>query len=102
MIQFLLNRIRLRYWEKKQGQSLEYVGEAREYTAMEIEGINVWKHQWQPLNVPPVAVLGRDGEFRRVRVHEITADGKRITFAAEECAPGGWAFFRPKRTETCS
>jgi hypothetical protein len=98
-IQSLFNLVRIRHWERKQGRSWEYVGEARDCTAIQIEGVSVWKHEWQPLNVLPAAVLGRDGEFRRVPVYEIVVDGRRITFAADECAPGGWAFFRPKRAE---
>lgn len=97
--QSLLSAVRIRYWEKKQGQAWEYVGEARDDTAVHIDGVSIWRQKWQPLDVPPAAVLGRDGEFRRVRVYEIVVDGRRIVFGADECAPGGWAFFRPKRPE---
>jgi len=47
MLQSLFNLLRIRYCERRQGQSWEFAGEAREYTALAIDGVDVWKHEWQ-------------------------------------------------------
>jgi hypothetical protein len=74
-----------------------YITGGREFTAVKLGGVNVWKHDWTPLSQDPISV--KDplyGQGFRFPVYTITYRGRTILFAAGEFSSGMWGFFQPQ------
>ena len=95
-VQELVYMVRVAVWDRIQGETWLFVGCSPGSTEFRIDGIDVWQHKWQPLKLRPVVVHDPLHEFRRARVYEIVADGKRVTFAAEECSACAWGFWQAR------
>ena len=77
-----------------------YVTGGRELTAVMLDGLDVWKHDWESL--PEDAVAVKDplhGQAFRFPVYRITHRGRSTVFAAGEFSNGMWGFFQPRSNE---
>ena len=77
-----------------------YVTGGREFAAVMIDGLNVWKHEWEPLPYDAVAVKDPlHGQDFRFPVYRITYRHHSTVFAAGEFSSGMWGFFQPRPNE---
>lgn len=78
-------------WENKKWV---FFGSCVDGQRFEIEGINVWKHEWNSLIEPNAQVKGpRYGQSFEFPVYKIEHEGKLITFAAGEFSNCMWGFY---------
>ena len=81
-----------------------HVGRCIEGELFEIDGVNVWSHEWH--RVPGVTAEGRDplyGEEYQFAVYEIRAGAKAIRFGAGEQSVNVYGFCllepEPRKTQ---
>jgi hypothetical protein len=73
------------------------VGVVMEGQSLQVGGLNIWDHRWvrksdDPVDLPhPTYVHQR----HRMFVYEVSADGKKVIFAAGELSAGLWGIYVP-------
>jgi len=71
------------------------LGVVAEGQPIEVEGVNLWDHEWTSLNEPlelPHPQYPSE-HMRYFVVYELRSAPKRIMFAAGELSPNVWGFY---------
>ena len=82
--------------------SWEYLGRSVEGDGFEIDGVQVWSHEWIDERRRVGVLDPYYGESHLAYVYEIVEGNKRICFAADERSPLVYAFYRPSRAHGLS
>jgi hypothetical protein len=72
----------------------EFYGACGDGQKFEIDGINVWNHDWVSLSEPKAKVKDpRYGQSFEFPVYKMEHEGKQVTFAAGEFSNCMWGFY---------
>jgi hypothetical protein len=73
------------------------VGVVAEGQSIQVGGLNVWDHRWARRSDDPVELPhpAHPMQQRRMFVYEVSADGKKVVFAAGELSANVWGFYVP-------
>lgn len=65
--------------------------------AFRLGGLNVWKHQWIPLDEPPVELPHPNypSQLHQMWLYEMKEENKTVRFAAGELSASVWGFYVP-------
>ncbi len=73
------------------------VGIVVEGRAIDIGGLNPWKHEWHPTGEGHVELphLAYPNQYHPMHVYEIEESERKLKFAAGELSPCVWSFYVP-------
>jgi hypothetical protein len=65
--------------------------------AVDLDGIDPWRHEWLSLDEPRVVVAHPSHPHQRhtMSVYAVRVEGREVRFAAGEFSNGVWGFFAP-------
>jgi len=73
------------------------VGVVAEGQSIQVGDLNVWDHRWARKSDDPVELPhpAHPHQRHRMFIYEVSAGGKKVTFAAGELSANVWGFYVP-------